>query len=134
MSIIINTLNHVMTPEQVASLPVEGEIVHVRDWAPELAPMFTNSPSDADAIRAGVRAVIGSIESKGVVGIILPGGSPAWMFALARLIGQREGAAVCMNYPRYLFAHSERVSVEEPQPDGSVRKTAVFQHRGWIVL
>ena len=31
-----------------------------------------------------------------------------------------------------LFAFSQRVSVEEIQPDGTVRKTAVFRHEGFI--
>lgn len=31
-----------------------------------------------------------------------------------------------------VFAFTERVSVDEVQPDGSVRKTAVFRHSGWV--
>lgn len=31
-----------------------------------------------------------------------------------------------------LFAFSERESVEQVQPDGSVRKTAVFRHKGFV--
>ena len=31
-----------------------------------------------------------------------------------------------------VFAFTERVSVDEPQTDGSVRKTAVFKHSGWV--
>lgn len=31
-----------------------------------------------------------------------------------------------------VFAFSVRESVDEVQPDGSVRKTAVFKHSGWV--
>ena len=31
-----------------------------------------------------------------------------------------------------LYAFSTRESVEEVQPDGSVRKVAIFRHTGWI--
>lgn len=31
-----------------------------------------------------------------------------------------------------VFAFTERISVDEPQADGSVRKVAVFRHSGWV--
>ena len=31
-----------------------------------------------------------------------------------------------------LFAFSRRQAVDQVQPDGSVRKTAVFRHGGWV--
>ena len=33
-----------------------------------------------------------------------------------------------------LFSFTERRSVEETQPDGSVRKTSVFAHVGWVAV
>jgi hypothetical protein len=37
-----------------------------------------------------------------------------------------------MNKGNILFSHSERVSIDTPQPDGSVVKTSVFKHLGFI--
>ena len=31
-----------------------------------------------------------------------------------------------------LFAYTERQTIEEPQPDGSVKKTAIFKHEGFV--
>jgi hypothetical protein len=31
-----------------------------------------------------------------------------------------------------LYSFSTRESVDQPQPDGSVRKVAVFRHTGWV--
>jgi len=31
-----------------------------------------------------------------------------------------------------LYSFSERVSAEEIQPDGSVKKVAIFRHKGWV--
>jgi hypothetical protein len=30
-----------------------------------------------------------------------------------------------------VFAFSKRESIDQPQPDGSVRKVAIFRHAGW---
>jgi hypothetical protein len=38
-----------------------------------------------------------------------------------------------MNKGNILFSHSERVS-DTPQPDGSVVKTSVFKHLGFIYI
>ena len=31
-----------------------------------------------------------------------------------------------------LYSFTERVSVEETLPDGSVKKSSVFKHAGWV--
>jgi len=33
-----------------------------------------------------------------------------------------------------LFAFTERKSVEETQPDGSVKKSSIFAHVGWVAV
>jgi hypothetical protein len=54
------------------------------------------------------------------------GGSPLFLFMAGSFI---QGA---MNKGNILFSHSERVSIDTPQPDGSVVKTSVFKHLGFI--
>lgn len=52
------------------------------------------------------------------------GGAPFLMAPLVDAL-QRNGI-------KPMFAFSKRESVEETQPDGSVRKTAVFSHLGFV--
>jgi len=54
------------------------------------------------------------------------GGAPYLMPALV--------AALKKSGVNPLFAFTERKSVEETMPDGSVKKTSVFAHAGWVTL
>lgn len=55
---------------------------------------------------------------------VMIGGAPYLMGPLAETLREYGLEPV--------FAFTERVSVDEVQPDGSVRKTAVFKHSGWV--
>lgn len=55
---------------------------------------------------------------------VMIGGAPYFMSTLERVL-KEEGFKV-------LYSFSERVSVEIPQPDGSVKKVNTFNHAGWI--
>jgi hypothetical protein len=57
--------------------------------------------------------------------VILPVGSPAFMFQFALELGLNNDP-LCLD--RYYFAHSVKESVEAAQADGSVKKTSVFKH------
>lgn len=57
-------------------------------------------------------------------GAVMLGGAPFLMAPLERAFVEAGW--------RVLYAFSRRESVEEPQPDGSVRKTAVFKHIGFV--
>lgn len=52
------------------------------------------------------------------------GGAPYFMAPLERLL--------LAGGIKPLYAFSRRESVEQTQPDGSVRKVAVFRHVGWV--
>ena len=54
------------------------------------------------------------------------GGAPYLMPALCAALIERK--------IQPLFAFTERKSVEETQPDGSVKKSSVFAHAGWVTL
>ena len=57
---------------------------------------------------------------------VMIGGAPWLMGALERALAE---AGI---QPRYSF--SRRESVEQVQPDGSVRKVNVFRHAGWVAV
>ena len=135
---ILNLTQHTATPEQVAAGVIEptaeerAEIVQlltfdeqpnrheIRDRAYELAfiarrvfsrvyAAMTPEESELDS-RSGSCAMIG--------------GAPYLMSAL------EEELAKELITPLYAF--SIRESVEQVQPDGSVRKMAIFRHQGFI--
>lgn len=58
--------------------------------------------------------------------IVGPIGSPAFMFIFAQKCAEMDLVVT--------FSHSERVSTETVQEDGTVRKSSVFQHMGWITF
>lgn len=55
---------------------------------------------------------------------VMIGGAPYLMGPLAEALKEHGLEPV--------FAFTERVSVDEPQADGSIRKVAVFRHSGWV--
>ena len=55
---------------------------------------------------------------------VMIGGAPFLMSALERALRSRGCVPV--------YAFSRRESVDQPQPDGSVRKAAVFRHLGFV--
>ena len=57
--------------------------------------------------------------------IVQPAGDPAFQYQLG--IVEEKSALITVRY-----AFSERVSVDVPQADGSVIKTSVFKHMGWV--
>lgn len=62
------------------------------------------------------------VSAKGIGAMI--GGAPYLMAPLERAL-KAVGVQVC-------YALSDRVSIEQPQPDGSVTKTSVFKHVGFL--
>jgi hypothetical protein len=129
---ILNTIQHSLTEVQVnqinGMLGEKETIVHLRDFNPALFNSLANSPADERLLILLAEQLAQVIIDEGFDGVILPLGSPAFMFELGKIIGKRE-----LEH-KNLFAHSERKSVDESQPDGSVKKVAVFQHVKWLVL
>lgn len=115
---ILNLTQHTATPEQVAAGVVNAEaqatigalltfefrptMAEVRERAERLADLAAKADCDAAMI----------------------GGAPYLMAPLE--------AALALRGIRPLYAFSQRESAEEIQPDGSVRKVAVFRHAGFV--
>lgn len=123
---ILNTLQHALTTEQEAELVALGctKVVHLKEVNPELFASLANTPGEEKAVNEIAYQLVDFIINEfWVAGVILPLGSPAVMFQFARLqgIGRK-------SQPAFLFAHTERVSEDQPQLDGSIKKVGSFRH------
>lgn len=115
---IANITQHSATQEQIA----EG----IFDLFPEdrerLNKLLTFSPQytkvDLQEAAQGVVCILREYDCYAA----MIGGLPAFMPVLERAMIEA-GMAVS-------YARSERVSVDQQMPDGTVRKTAVFRHAG----
>lgn len=127
---ILNTIQHALTAEQIEQLGVmfPGEkILHLRDINSELFAGLANCPAD-ERLMIGMAEHLAEILDYDMIDqVILPIGSPAFMFCFARTIGQ-------FRKTPFLFAHTERVSEDQPQSDGTIKKVAVFKHVKWLVM
>lgn len=126
---IANLTQHAASPEQIAQgvvdlpdgqrrLLIESLTVDALPTAQEIADRAANIA--ALAVHNG----IGGDDCDPHPMRAMIGGAPWMMGALERAL-----RAVGVT-PIYAF--SVRESLDQPQPDGSVRKVAVFRHAGWI--
>lgn len=113
---IINLTQHISTPEQGCIEPKDKSAVQA------LLTMDT-LPTEAEILdRAMQLAQIAALEHGAEEAMI--GGAP-W------LMGPLERALVALG-TRPVYAFSVRHSVDQLQPDGSVKKVQVFRHAGFI--
>ena len=119
---IYNLTQHAPTPEQVAAGVVDLPEA-TRDWVRERMT-FNYLPAAADLRDRAeeIAALAASIAAPGSRCMI--GGAPFFMEPLAQALRDQGLQPV--------YAFSVRESVDQPQPDGSVRKVAVFRHGGFI--
>jgi hypothetical protein len=117
---ILNLTQHAATPDQIAAGVVEpGDKAAVQklitfDTLPDRHTLDRNACELANmAIRDGAEAV-------------MIGGAPYFMAPL-----ENEFHRIAPNV-KVLYAFSVRDCVEVPQPDGSVKKTFVFKHAGFV--
>ena len=123
---IINLTQHAASAEQIAAgvvdLSAEQRAVLTK------ALTFESLPTRGEIVAvAGVIAELAA--SAGPAPHILPDaamiGGAMWLMAPLAAAVEARGIEA-------LFAFSQRESVEEPQSDGSVRKTAIFRHVGFV--
>ena len=128
---ILNLTQHTATQEQKAQLVVEPRMC--KDKIRELLT-FEEIPSKEEIeARASELARIaaseasfyaGDTDNKVWITRVLIGGAPFFMGALEKALRESGFTPV--------YAFSKRESEEIPQPDGSVRKIAVFRHIGFV--
>jgi hypothetical protein len=126
---IINLTQHTATPEQVAAgvqdLPQElrAQVIGLLTFD-DIPDTDFDEPDNEVRQAAKAIAKIASDFLGGEEGAAMIGGAP---FLLPILAEELRGVGIDP-----LLAFSRRETIEESQPDGGVRKVAVFRHVGFI--
>lgn len=121
---IINLTQHNASPEQTTA----GVVDVPAELKEELSALltFTTLPSkeeiDEAAMKVAAMAVICTQGTDAPAAMI--GGAPFLMAALEMAL-RHYGI-------KPLYAFSERVSEEQEQTDGSIRKVNIFKHKGFV--
>ena len=115
---ILNLTQHQATPEQIAQGVVEP---HKKVLIKDLLT-FTSAPS-TEEVWVKARTLAALAEEAGADSAMI-GGAPYLMGKLEFSLKQRG--------IKPLYSFTERVSEEVHQPDGTVTKTNVFKHVGWV--
>jgi len=133
---ILKILNHNPTKEQLESLAeLYGDDFQLVELPERLQGCVINSPSNEDLLINVAREIAEYIYfNRDFDTVILPAGSPAFQFLLAKILESFERLPHHTHLRKdYLFAHSERKIVEE-EKDGQVIKTSVFKFKKWIIV
>lgn len=112
---------HTPTNEQLDSLNEMGNLIFLKDIYPDIMNQLSNTPSSRNECRI-LADTVSNIAEELDAKIVQLGGSPLFLVMASPVIGSG----------RMIFADSERVSEDIPQPDGSVKKVSIFKHKGWI--
>lgn len=126
MNKIINLTQHAFSVEQIQSITDEGlEIVQpsTEDLDAIKRLITFDSLADCEKLRGRARVIANICESYGAKHAMI-GGAPFFMGVLEDTL--KETGVI----PRYAF--STRRVVEKTQEDGTVVKTSVFVHEGWV--
>ena len=123
---ILNLTQHVATPEQI-----EAGVFEPICYKAEIQALLTfeEIPSKRE-MEARARRIMtfahteAQIQKTSCTKVMI-GGAPYFMSCLENTF--RENGVFT---PVYAF--SKRESVDQPQPDGSVKKTSVFRHAGFV--
>ena len=114
----LNLTQHVCSPEQA-----EGGVFEPQNKAEVQGLLTFNELPTAAQISARAEA-LAMIARSECAGRAMIGGAPFLMSAL-------ENALIAEGI-KPLYAFSRRESVDQTQPDGSVRKVATFRHLGFV--
>lgn len=117
---LLVAIQHQLTAEQIQELKemgYVGDIILLKDHNPDLFNKLSNCPDNQFELLQLAKELV----SNGLnADLLRPIGSPAFNAVLDRVLFE--------THVKSLFSHSERISVDEPQADGSVVKKSVFKH------
>jgi len=113
---------HTPTQEQMSELQEIGEVVLLKDLNSKLQNKINNSPGNRDELVDILAEVVETAGDNNITHLAQLGGSPLFICLAGAMIPPSQ----------MVFAHSERISVDEPQPDGSIKKTSIFKHINFI--
>ena len=119
----MNTIYN-LTQHQPTAAQMNAGVGQIVDGVPELLS-FDEPPTFSEMV-ARAEKIVGKLPelTDNTVGKAMIGGAPFFMPVLARALYDR-----CYE-PVYAF--SRREVVETTEPSGSVKKTAVFRHVGFV--
>lgn len=122
MKKILNLTQHLATPDQIAAGVVD---LPERDQDRLLDAITFEDLPDAEEIQDRAQQVVTLVHRFSTKkGKVMIGGAPYFMPALQCAL-QQVGCEV-------LYAFSRRESVDTFAPDGTIRKTSVFRHGGFV--
>jgi len=128
---ILNLTQHNATAEQKAQLVVEPRMTKEKirklltfEEIPTKEEIEARAEKLAEIAVSEASHYAGETDNEVWITRVLIGGAPFFMGALEKAIRE------CGFTPVYAF--SKRESEEIPQPDGSVKKIAVFRHIGFV--
>jgi hypothetical protein len=131
---ILNLTQHNATPEQEAQLVVEPRMCKAEiqklltfDEIPTKEEIDARAKELARIAASEASMYAGDTDNEVWITRVMIGGAPYLMGALEKAIIECTDWGFC---PVYAF--SKRESVDQVQPDGSVKKTAVFRHCGFV--
>ena len=116
---------HTPTKEQLESLNKMGQLIFLKDVDSSMQEKISNCSADRKEL-IGLAKDLLELKLSTNCTIVQLGGSPLFLYIAGATINS------CLSTTAIIFAHSERVSIDSPQPDGTVIKTSVFKHIGWI--
>ena len=122
---IINLTQHVATAEQLAAGVIEPSVEDKKNIQALLT--FDNLPSVED-LEGRAYSLATLVTNMGAANAshhtVMVGGAPYFMSFLEKALKAQGHKPV--------YAFSRRRSVDQLQPDGTVKKVAVFQHLGFV--
>ena len=117
MAKLLNVSNHKFTPEQVEDLKRNWDVTEILELSADIKTKWSNlTPTDYKNV---CEDVISEAYKLDKVPYIHVAGFPA---AVCEIVKE---------YPLCIYAHSERSSKEELQPDGTIKKVSIFNHKGF---
>lgn len=120
MQKIINLTQHQATAEQVAA----GVVEPADKKKVQALITFDEMPKDGEIESCAYEVAQCALSDPNFQGSVMIGGAPFFMAPLEH--------ALHAYGIRTLYAFSKRESIDQLQADGSVKKTQVFRHAGFI--
>jgi len=123
----LNCTAHELTEEQrQKALEYSNILIDLKTYNPVLWEKLVNSPAEVEALKILAQELLSFLKevwlkSNQNLLVHFPIGSPAFQAIFFQKL-DRKSLPI-----RILFSHSERVSVDEIQPNGSVLKKGLFQ-------
>ena len=115
---LLNVSNHVLTEEQIKDLKENWDVDNIVELPADLKKEWSNlTPESYKSVCDEILKF--AYRDIKTAAFIHAAGFPAAVNYL------------CKEYPGCIYAYSERISEDVPQPDGTVKKVSTFNHKGF---